>query len=472
MSAERRNWHFGVLPFTGTGHLNALIALSQELRDRGHKVTFFEKTKIANRVLQAGLGFFPIGAANSSKRLTPPKNRSNLLSEISMLRFNLARIRDDMDLFFRETPRALKDAGVNALLINEIAMTGPTVAEMLRLPYFLISTSVPHCLGWRGRSWLTGYRYSSSCLSWMQSVFLEVSALRMRGPIRRALEKHRRHAGLGPLHEASLRFPPLAHITQLPECLDLPRKSLPGNFHYTAPFTSNSARPHIAFPWAQLDGRPLIYASLGTTRNVQPAVFRLIAQACKDLDVQLVIALGNRFESEAFCGLPGQPVVTRYAPQLELLKLARIVITHGGPNTVLETLMEGKPMLAIPMALDQPAIAARLAQLHAAKVLPVMRLSSPRIRAAIIELLNDRTYRDAAEALQSTLRSLRGPEQASDIIAAGLERYFENRETFAAAGSRGPDQTPASFSAEESYASRVNDSSASIASFNSQYFNS
>jgi len=471
MLAEKPNWHFGVLPFTGTGHLNALITLSQELRDRGHRITFFEKPKIERRVRQAGLNFVPIGADNTSKRLTPPSTPPNLLSEISMLRFNLARIRGDMDIFFRETPRALKAADVNALLINEIAVTGPTVAQMLHLPYFLISTSVPHRLGWRGSSWFTGYRYSSSCLSWMQSVFLEVSALRVRGPIRRALEEHRRRVGLGTLREASSLFPPLAHITQLPQCLDFPRKSLPRNFYYTGPFISHTARPHTAFPWAKLDGRPLIYASLGTTRNVRASVFRLIAQACQHLDAQLVIALGNRFEPEAFSDLPGQPIVTHYAPQLELLELARLVITHGGPNTVLETLMAGKPMLAIPMALDQPAIAARLEQLRAAKVLPVMRLSAPRIRTAVAELLKEGSYHDAAKALQSTLRSLCGPAQASDIIFAALERSSQGQ-SIATADSRGRDSNRESFSAELSYDLHDSDSSASIASFRSQYFNS
>lgn len=54
MPADRKKWHFGVLSFTGTGHLNAMIQLSQDLRDRGHKVTFVEKPKIEERVRQAG----------------------------------------------------------------------------------------------------------------------------------------------------------------------------------------------------------------------------------------------------------------------------------------------------------------------------------------------------------------------------------------------------------------------------------
>ncbi len=72
-----------------------------------------------------------------------------------------------------------------------------------------------------------------------------------------------------------------------------------------------------------------------------------------------------------FSDLPGKPLVVGNAPQLELLKRAEIVISHAGPNTVLETLMQGKPLLALPMALDQPAVATRLSALGVAEVLPV-----------------------------------------------------------------------------------------------------
>ena len=57
MRAEPQSWHFGVLSFTGTGHFNPLIALCQELKQRGHRNTFFEKPKIEDRVRQAGFEF-------------------------------------------------------------------------------------------------------------------------------------------------------------------------------------------------------------------------------------------------------------------------------------------------------------------------------------------------------------------------------------------------------------------------------
>jgi UDP:flavonoid glycosyltransferase YjiC (YdhE family) len=120
--------------------------------------------------------------------------------------------------------------------------------------------------------------------------------------------------------------------------------------------------------------------------------------------------------------LAGNPLVTKYAPQLELLKLAKIVITHGGSNTVFEALMEGKPMVAIPLAHDQPAVAARLARLKIAEVLPVMRLSAKRIRKAVTKLLSDPSYLDAAVDMQTKLQSLRGLERAVEVIEKSLEK--------------------------------------------------
>ncbi|HEV2486808.1 MAG TPA: glycosyltransferase [Terracidiphilus sp.] len=424
MPAEYQKWHFGVLSFTGTGHLIPLLSLAQELKQRGHRVTFFEKPKIKERVLQAGVEFIPINAGANSKPKNPPKTDFDLLSELSTLRFNLNRIIHDVQAFLEETPPALTDAGVNALIVNEVALSGPTVAQMLGIPYFIISTSVPHNFGWNGFPWFSGYRYSPTSLPWVQRVFLELSCLRMRGPIRHALDRSRRQVGLGPVRELPCKFPCLSHITQLPQCLDLPRSSLPRNFFYAGPFESSAARPSVDFPWDRLDGRPLIYATLGTTRNVQPLIFQMIAEACQGLHTQLVISLGNRFDPASFADLPGQPLVTRYAPQLELLRIAQIVITHGGSNTVFETLMAGKPMIAIPLAYDQPAIAARLKRLQIAEVLPVMKLSSKRIREAITKLLNERIYHDSALEMQSRIRSLSGTKRAVDVIEQSLDRYL------------------------------------------------
>jgi len=420
MPTEGARWHFGVLSFSGTGHLHPLMSLSRELAHRGHGITFFDRPKVEAPLREAGFAFDSIG-----ERVALEKAQiigGSIWSEVSAMRSNIAQRRREIERLLEETPDAVSKAGVNALLVDEIAVTGPTVAQLLRLPYVVISTSVPHRFGWRRSSWFSGYRYSRSWLSWLHAFLLESSVSRMRGPVRRAIDDYRRQAGLGPSRTVSREFPCLAHIGQMPRCLDLPGVPGPEAFHYAGPFLWRVERPRVDFPWHRLDGRPVVYVSLGTTRNVQTAVLRLIAEACSDLDLQLVISLGNRFEPAALADLPGRPIVTRFAPQLDLLKVARIIITHGGSNTVFEALMEGKPMIAIPLAYDQPAMAARLARLHLAEVLPVMRLSPSRIRAAVVKLLNDESYHDAARKMQAAMQSICGEALAADLIEAAFHQ--------------------------------------------------
>jgi MGT family glycosyltransferase len=403
--------------------LNPLITLSQQLVARGHRVTFFHDAELEARIRPHGLGFFPIAASSDgSGEDTCASLRQKPSSAIPVLRYRIRRTVNDMERFLREAPQALTRAGIDALIVDELALAGPTIAEMLRLPYFVISTSVPHNFGWSAPRRIAPRK---SILTRVQNALLEISVLQMRGPVRRRLDNFRRQAGLGPIRQIKQVFPELAHITQLPQCLDFPRSGLPPTFHYTGPFVEEAARLSMEFPWNQLDGRPVVYASLGTTLKGDPTIFRLIAEACDGLGMQLVITLGGRRDPEMFHDLPGKPLIVRNAPQLELLKRAEIVITHAGPNTVFETLMQGKPMIAIPKTLDPPAIAARLAWLGAAIVLRPGKLSVQEIRSALATVLSDPSYRNTARGIQAKIRSAHGLERAADLIEQALRSHAE-----------------------------------------------
>jgi len=181
----------------------------------------------------------------------------------------------------------------------------------------------------------------------------------------------------------------------------------------------------VDFPWERLDGRPLIYASLGTTRKGSLDLFRRLSEACEGLDAQLVISLGGRRDPAVLAGLSGDILVVGNAPQLELLKRAQLVVTHAGPNTVLESLKQGKPMVALPMLLDQPAVATRLRRLGAAEVLSTENRSVQQIRAAIVKVQTDPRYRKAAEDLQAQMHLVRGLDCAADIIEVAMAKHAQ-----------------------------------------------
>jgi MGT family glycosyltransferase len=218
-------------------------------------------------------------------------------------------------------------------------------------------------------------------------------------------------------------WPPLAEITQLPRSLDFPRVQLPAWFHYTGPFHDDQSGDPVEFPFERLTGQPLVYASLGTVQNRLHYIFRMMAAACETLDAQLVISLGAK-DQAVLPDYPGSPIVVRYAPQVELIKRAALVITHAGLNTTLEALSHGVPLVAIPITNDQPGIAARLVYAGVGECLPLSRLTTMRLRAAVQRVLTQPRYRDRARQLQAEIKQAQGVTRAGDII----EQAFATRE--------------------------------------------
>ena len=208
---------------------------------------------------------------------------------------------------------------------------------------------------------------------------------------------------------------------QLPAALEFKVDVAAPLLHYTGPFVDHARRPHVEFPWHRLDRRPLVYASLGTLQNGAEDIFRKIAQACVGLDLQLVISLGGGLDPASLGTLPGDPLVVRYAPQLEIVKRAAAVITHAGLNTTLESLAEGVPLVCIPLGNDQPGVAARVAAQGAGVVISRRKLTAMRLRSAIEAVLSRPHYRAAACRLQDAIRRIDGLDEAANIIETALK---------------------------------------------------
>jgi MGT family glycosyltransferase len=243
---------------------------------------------------------------------------------------------------------------------------------------------------------------------------------RLASPIYAVVNQQRKTWGLAPLNHSTEALSPIAQIAQLPKALEFETTDNPANLFYTGPFVDTRRQP-VSFPWNRLDGRPLVYASLGTLQNGSEAIFRTIAEACAGQDLQLVLSLGGGLDPTHLGPLPGEPIVVSYAPQLQLLKRAAAVITHAGLNTVLESLAEGVPLVAIPQGNDQPGVAARVAAKGVGIVIPNRKLNVRRLRSAIKSVLEENSYRDAARNLQSAIHQTDGLETAANIIEEKLK---------------------------------------------------
>lgn len=417
----------GAFCFPGTGHLNPMTALARSLEQRGHSLILFGIADVEAKVRAAGIEFHQIG-----QRDYPPGTLLKLDQQLceqkglNVFRFTVERVKNYTRMILRDAPGAVRASGVEVLLVDE-ADTAGAVAEFLRLPFVSIACFPPLLRNDLVPPFIFGWNYNPGFFGRLRNRIGGMVISRFAASVLAVLNEQRREWGLTPLRHAGDMLSPLAQITQLPAALEFPVPDLPPLLHYTGPFVDPQVREPVSFPWEKLDGRSLIYASMGTLQNRLGHVFQMIADACSGLDAQLMISLGGGIQPEDLGSLPGNPLVVSYAPQLEILRRAAAVITHAGLNTTLEALAEGVPLVAIPLGNDQPGVAARVAYRKAGVVVPLKKLSTRRLRQAVQAVLADDTYRIAARDLQAAIQQADGLKTAADLIedAFGFRREPE-----------------------------------------------
>jgi len=195
----------------------------------------------------------------------------------------------------------------------------------------------------------------------------------------------------------------------------------PAQFYHTGPFHDGRGREKVDFPWERLTGEPLIYASMGTLLNGRVEVFQtIVAALLNNKNLQLVLSIGDLVDPKRIGPVPSNAIIVRRAPQLELLKQASVCITHAGLNTVLESLAQGVPQLAIPIAYDQPGVAARIAQKQTGVVTSLDKLTADHLSTLLNEVLINVAYRDNARKLQQAIAEANGLSVAADKIEEAL----------------------------------------------------
>jgi len=110
-------------------------------------------------------------------------------------------------------------------------------------------------------------------------------------------------------------------------------------------------------------------------------------------------------------------VVSR-VPMLELMPHLSAVVSHGGLNTVCEALAHAVPLVIAPIKSDQPVNAAQVAAAGAGIRVRFSRATPEQLRAALLAVLDDPTYRAAADRVRASFIAAGGAPAA----ATHLER--------------------------------------------------
>jgi UDP:flavonoid glycosyltransferase YjiC (YdhE family) len=157
----------------------------------------------------------------------------------------------------------------------------------------------------------------------------------------------------------------------------------------------------------------LIYVSLGTLYNNNLEIYKRIIDAFKSFDefnnnqsriklenLTIIVSTGAKtFEQfkvlleNNLYSLPNNIKLVKTAPQIEILKRASLFVTHCGLNSTSEAINYGVPVVCIPLEVDQPLNAYRIAdELGLGIRLEYTVMTVDDIRQAIHKILNDKSF--------------------------------------------------------------------------------
>jgi MGT family glycosyltransferase len=192
----------------------------------------------------------------------------------------------------------------------------------------------------------------------------------------------------------------------------------PPTVHFLRPVSFNQSGTEALPGWiARLPARPTVHASLGTVFHRTPGVFDAIIEGLRDEAINLIVAVGRDQDPSAFGSQPSNVRIEKYIPHTLLLPYCDLVITHGGFSSVMSCIDQGLPMVAIPLAGgDQPGNSARAAALGVARVIGANERKPALIRKAVLDILDDPSYRNNARRLKQDLQSLPPVEHAVALL--------------------------------------------------------
>ncbi|XVQ90075.1 macrolide family glycosyltransferase [Microbispora siamensis] len=390
------------LAFPGYGHIIPTLPVVAELTRRGDTVHYFALDYFRTAVEATGAVFHSYG----DLPLDGLDGGGDPLAQINAF-LRLGRWVLEHRL---EDVRALRP---DYILYDILSAWGGHMATVLGVPAVC---SVPSLLVNRRMAYALPLRVLRVLAARLTSPRQLVRNRTLARSIRRAYGVDQPHdfrvfADPGPLNivYSSRMFQPYAD--SLPE----------DRFVFVGP--TAAARPGFHFPFDWLDGRPLVYVSLGTVFNDRPDFFRACVEAFGDQDVQLVIAAGRSVESWDLGEIPGNVRIEAFVPQIELLRHASLFVTHGGTNSVYESLLCGVPMVVVPQSADQPWVARRVARLGAGRVLPDRRFGARSLRRAAAAVMSRPSYAEAAARVGASLREAGGAGRAAEEIQRRMRRH-------------------------------------------------
>jgi UDP:flavonoid glycosyltransferase YjiC (YdhE family) len=419
-----------------TGHLNPTFKLLRELAARGHTIRYFAVPDLGARIEEQGFAvepwfpeLFPRGFADRDRELGRLAFRRRVTARFVEVSERLLAGRDVAARLVASRPDLL------LVDVNEPRMA--LLAGKLAIRIALLNTSLPQTRDPGVPPIRSGRAFAPGALGRLKAG-AEWAAFTTK---RRVSAELASVVGARPPYDVTRRLAPRFGVTTreldtrttympqprgrtelvlCPEAFDFPRPPAPSR-HYVESVDLQRRETPLELA---LDERPLIFCSLGTQvyrPHDTPRFLRTLVQVfTTHPEWRLLLSIVRHPPPDVLGPLPPNVTIVRGAPQLAVLRKAKVMITHGGLGSIKECVLLGVPMLVVPLDIDQPGNAAR-AEYHRIGV-------RADVRRATQQGLGDALGRLLAGACHEPLQRMKAAFEAVERSTRGadlLERLLE-----------------------------------------------
>jgi len=396
------------------GNLNPTLTAARRLRKEGHRVRIIGEASHQEEMTNGG---FESLCWRRPGPLAPPEasGEEPIWAEVRMaceqLMFGSA-----LD-FAADTMDALRKEPVDAVITNDI-LAGPVIAaEAAGVPCALLA---PHVSIRPLDGIPTGIGRIVTSDPSDELVSAEAARVRLVGLMNGCLptlNRARAAFGLAALGHIFEHYDRASRVLLgMSAAFDFPAVRLPSNVRYVGPLLDPPAWSGTwTAPWTGSPSRPRVLVSLSTSFQNQAALLRRIVAVLGTMELDAVVTVGPAMAGEDI-NSPDNVSVIRSAPHDAVMKEVSLVVTHGGHGTVVRSLVNGVPLLVIPMGRDQNDNAARVVARGAGLAI-AENASEGEIVSAVTRLVTELHFRAAAVRLGNAI----APDVTSPAFVTEME---------------------------------------------------
>ena len=381
------------------GHTNPTLGVVKELVSRGHQVWYYSYDLFREKIQATGATYISCDPFDAELQLSP-EEAARLGKDLALS----TRVLTDTALALDSVVCAhMQQLQPDCIVADSMAVWGKAVARKLNIPFVSSTTTFAF-----NRQSAKVLKQSPAelvrMLFAMPKIQKEIRRLQQAGyPINNILDILQNDDNTHTVVYTSPEFQP---------CSD--------TFSDKYAFVGPSLRPAASSITKTRD--TLVYISMGTVDNAMLPLYRQLIAQLTHTEYQVILSVGDRVPLSALA--PLSPHISAYpqVDQIAVLQKADVFLSHGGMNSVSESLYYGVPLVLLPQTTEQRGVTAQVCRLGAG--LEPKDTSGPSLLAAIQTILANPGYREAAGRISESFRRCPGASGAADKIESVCRQHL------------------------------------------------